>query len=128
MSSQAEEDWADVIAEFTDVTGVSNCNVTLRSLSLGVRDTITGWRAKSFSESTIEMIIISRGANAMHLIPGLYAQTDAVGRTRNETINMGDEVKTAADVYYEVKVIHDIHIGDLLWHRDCDLAELPLHE
>jgi len=112
---------------FTGISGVSSIDVTLWSLSLGDRDTVTGWREKSFSESTIEMIVLSRSVTAMHLVPGMYARLDAVGRTR-DTLEIGDEIETAANVYYEVKTIRNNYVGDLLWFRDCDLAELPLHE
>jgi len=125
--TKAEKDWQATKKRFVGISGVSSIDVTLRSLSLGDRDTVRGWREKSFSESTIEMIVISRGANSLHLIPGLYAQNDAVGRTR-DSLEIGDEIETAANVYYEVKTIRNNYVGDLLWFRDCDLAELPFHE
>lgn len=124
--SLAADTWQSLIDTFENVHGITTCDVTLRTLSLGDRDDETGWRAKSFSTSTIEMIVISRGANSLHLVPGLYAQTDAIGRTRS-SLSVGDEIKTAANVYYEVKAIRDNYVGDLLFHRDCDLTELPLH-
>ena len=113
---------------FTAISGVSNINVTLRSLSLGSRDSVTGWRKPSFSETTIEMIVIPKAANSLHLVPGLYAQLDAVGRTRATTPEIGDEIKTAAGVYYEIKTLTRVPVGDLEWFRDYDLTELSLHE
>jgi len=128
--TKAEDDWKAVKRGFTSISGVTSIDVTLRSLTVGnnaSRDDETGWRDKSFSESTIEMIVISRGANTLHLVPGLYAQTDAVGRTRDYA-KLGDEIKTAAGVYYKVKSVRDNYVGDLLWHRDCDLTQFSLHD
>jgi len=130
MANKAEMDWQAIKKRIIGLSGVTNIDVTLLSLTVGnnaSRDDETGWRSKDFPESTIEMIVIPRGANSLHLVPGLFARIDAVGRTRDYA-KIGDQIKTAAGMYYEVKAVRSNYVGDLLWHRDCDLTELPLHD
>lgn len=104
---------------------VVSFNVTRRALTLGSRDGSTGWRAITFTPSTIEMIIQPRGSPFMHLLPGAFAREDAVGRTA-DTVEVGDQILDSFGTYYEVKAIKGWPIGDSLVYRDCDLAELPL--
>ena len=93
---------------------------------LGTRDSVTGWYAKGYAESTIDMVIVPRGANSLSLKTGVYARLDAVGLTQ-DVVLVGDEVETIPHVFYEVKTIRENWIGDSFEFRACDLTELPMH-
>lgn len=102
-------------------------NVTRRKLTLGSRDDTTGWYAKGFSESTIEMIVIPRAAANLAVQAGVYVRLDAVGLSC-DGVEIGDEIKTDAGVYYEVKTVKEHWFADSFMYRECDLVELPFHE
>jgi len=101
--------------------------VTRRKLVLGSADSTTGWYEPSYTESTIEMIVLPRGSQYLHLVPGVYVREDAVGLAADPVL-VGDQIKTVGGVYYEVKTIKPWYFGDSFMYRECQLAELPLHE
>lgn len=101
-------------------------DVTRRKLVLGARDDTTGWYTKSYAESTIELVVVPKGANSLALKTGVYARLDAVGLTQ-DVVFVGDEIETSASVFYEVKTVKPRWVGDSFSHRVCDLTELPLH-
>ena len=47
-------------------------DVTRRELQLGAADTVTGWYAKAFAETTIEMAVIPRAMRSIALAAGFY--------------------------------------------------------
>lgn len=101
-------------------------DVTLRTLTLGDRDEETGHRAKSYGESTIQMIIATRGARQILLHTGTYVRKDALGFT-NRLVKVGDEVRVGS-TYYEVDAVRSMKITpSLLEYYKCDLTELTLH-
>ena len=116
----------DLVRSFEDEGG--SCDVTRKALILGDRDSETGWRAKNFSETTIKMIIIPRGATQSALKAGTYVRLDAVGLT-DTLLSEADEVKTSGGTYYEVKAIRNHSITpDTVEYYECDLTKLRLHE
>lgn len=106
-----------------------NLQVTHRKLSLGSRDSVTGWYAKSFTEQArnIEMLIIPRSSASLARLAGTYVRLDALGLTC-DGVKEGDEIKTDANVYYEVKATREYFISNSFSHREVDLVQLPLHE
>lgn len=102
-------------------------DVTRRKLTLGSPDSVTGWYSKSYTESTIEMMIIPRAASDIASAAGVYVRLDAVGLTC-DGVDIGDEIKTASNVYYEVKATKEHWVADSFMYRECDLVQLPLHE
>lgn len=118
-----------IIQAFTSLYGATTFDVTWRDLSLGDRDSETGWRKKTFSESSIQMVIIPKGATDMMVVAGVYVRYNALGLTAS-VVSVGDEVKNADNVYYEVKTMSRWKIGSTgkVDHYQCDLVELPLHD
>lgn len=106
--------------------GVATCTATRRRLSLGARDSTTNWRAKSFTESTVTGVFITRGVSPMALPSGTYVRLDAVFITQ-DGFQEGDEFKTDENEYYEVKAVEDAWLGTDFSHRTVHLAKLPLH-
>lgn len=106
-----------------------NLQVTLRKLSLGSRDSVTGWYEKEYTEQArnIEMLIIPRSNTSLARRAGTYVRLDAVGLTC-DGVAEGDEIKTDASVYYEVKAIREHFISNSFSRREVDLVQLPLHE
>ena len=118
--------WDHVINTFQTYTRGS-CDVTKRTLSLGLRDGVTGWAAKTYVDSTVKMVIIPQGATKLALACGTFARLDAVGLTDTVFLE-GDEVKTAGGKYYEVEVVREFGLTpDVIEYYECDLTRLPLH-
>jgi len=105
---------------------VASHDLTLRKLSLGSRDGTTGWRAKAFTESTIEGVFSVRGSASTPLPVGTYVKLDAVLLTA-DGVAVGDEIETSFGSYYEVKTVEPVPFGDSFSHRVCHLTHLPLH-
>lgn len=103
-----------------------NFNVTRRALSLGSQDSVTGWYSKSFTDTTIEVIILPKGATFMALGMGFYAKYNLTGYTQDVVLE-GDEIKDAANNYYEVKTIQENYVGDTFLFRELELTKLPMH-
>lgn len=101
-----------------------NLEVTRRRLRLGTADSTTGWYAKSWNTSTIEMLIIPRAARELAMAAGVAVRTDAMGLTCDGVLH-GDEILTSAGVYYEVKGIRDHWVADSFMYREVDLTLLP---
>lgn len=105
---------------------MATSNVTRRALSLGSADSTTGWYAKSFATSTIEMVILKRGQVLIGSPIGLYARHDYTGWT-DDTIAEGDETLDANSNYYQVNSVAPIYLGDSLYCYECDLNKMALH-
>lgn len=104
-----------------------SCDVTRRKLSLGARDSTTGWRAKSFTEDTVKAIFIPRGSTQMALQAGTYVRSDAL-LVVCAGFSEGDEAKTPDNKYWEVKAVREHRVTpDNFSHRELDLTYLPLH-
>jgi len=126
--SHFEEMFDLIIKQFESMAGRNvTFDVTRRRLVLGARDSETRQRAKSYQETTIPMIILPRGSRYLHLAPGVFITSDAVGLTI-ERVTKYDQIRTPFDVYYEVKDVKDEPFGDTLLYRQCDLTLLPLQE
>lgn len=118
-------DFDDMIAEWE--SGGTSCDVTRRKLSLGARDSTTGWRAKEFSEDTVKAIFIPRASTQLALRVGTYVRTDALLFTC-AGFTAGDEVQTADGRYWEVVAVREFYwTQDDFHHRECDLELMPLH-
>ena len=117
--------WNRLVKSFETARG--SCDITRRTLSLGVRDSVTGWRVKSYVETTIKMVIIPRGATQSALKAGTYVRLDAVGLT-DTLLSEGDEVKTSGGTYYKVKAVRNHSLTpDVVEYYEVDLTKLPLH-
>jgi len=121
-----ERQWSTLKKVFGNI---GNIEITRRVLSLGSRDSTTGWRAKSWTESIIDMFIIPQSAQSLAAAAGYYVRTDALGLMNpSEEILVGDEVKNSNDEYYEVKTAPSPGIGDKRALYRCDLKKMPLHQ
>jgi hypothetical protein len=114
--------WDQLVSQFKllNVT----FNVTKRWLTLGTADSVTGWFAKHYSESTIEIILILKGSTPSLLPPGTYVRTDALGLTA-DPVEVGDEIETDVGEYYEVKTVRQHWIADSFHYNECNLTLLP---
>ena len=116
--------WHNLLKQFE---GVASCDVTRRKLVLSpTRDSTTGWRKQlDRTESTIEGVLIPRVAQHLALSAGTYVKLDALFFTA-DGLEVGDEIKTANNVYYEVKTVKPHPLGDTFYFRECQLTELSL--
>ena len=100
--------------------------VTRRELFLGAQDAITGWYAKSFVETAIEMAIQPKGAAPLALGAGWYPKHDLTGFTSN-VVYEGDEIIDSNNKYYEIKEVQEWWQLDAFDHYQCGLTKLPMH-
>ena len=101
-------------------------DATRRKLSLGARDSTTGHRAKSFTESTVTGLFATKGHTFSALPPGLFVRYDAAFRTQDGFVE-GDEFQHTGGDYYEVKAVEEHWQGDSFMFRDVHLTKMPLH-
>jgi len=100
--------------------------VTRRELQLGAADTITGWYAPSFAETTIEMAVFPRAMRSIALAAGFYPHYEVSG-FHLDPVTEGDEVKDSFGNYYEVELIAPNPFGDSLVYYESNLTKLPIH-
>jgi len=101
-------------------------DVTRRALTLGSQDSVTGWYARNFSESTIEMVILPRNAASLTVGMGLYPKYTLSGFTQ-DPVEVGDEIIDAAENYYEIKTVEEYYLCNSFLYRECELAKMQLH-
>jgi hypothetical protein len=117
-------DWDKLLQQFQNM---ASQDITRRTLGLGARDGTTGWRSKNYTETTIKGILVPRAASQLALQAGTYVRLDALFFIA-DGLKVGDEIKTAANIYHEVKTIREHWLGDSFYFRECDLTLLPFHE
>jgi hypothetical protein len=106
--------------------GNPSFDVTRSALSLGNRDGTTGWCAKTYTTSTIKMIVIQKESQSLALQMGYWVSLDALGLTI-DPIEVYDLVKDGFGRTWEAKTVKPIIIGDTIRFFVCDLKELPLY-
>ena len=108
--------------------GFGSCDVTRRRLTLGARNSTTGWQAKSWTEDTVKAIFTPQGSAPTKLSVGTYVRMDALLQTC-AGFKEGDEVKLPNGKYYEVKAVREHYLTpDNFCDRELDLEYLSLHE
>lgn len=101
-------------------------DITRRVLSLGTRDTVTGWCKKVWTDTTIQGLVLEKSSQLNALRAGTWVRTDALLLTE-DAVKDGDEIKTAASKYFEIKATRPMYIGDGLDHYECDLHNISIH-
>lgn len=102
-------------------------DITRRKLVLGNADSVTGWYAKSYTESTIEGIFVQRNAANVAYACGGYVNLDATLFTA-DVLEVGDQIQlSTSNDYFEVKTVEKVWSfgGDDFSHRICQLKHLP---
>jgi len=106
--------------------GNPSFDVTLQTLTLGSRSSVTGWYEKNYVESTIPMVIIQKETQQLALKLGFWVALDALGIT-TEIVGVYDRIKDQFGRVWEVKAVKPIMVGDKIKYFVCDLKELPLN-
>jgi len=101
-------------------------NLTRRALSLGARDTVTGWCKKVWTDTTIQGVVLDKSSQLQALRAGTVVRTDALLLTEDAVVE-GDEILTAANKYYEIKAARPMFNADSFDHYECDLHYEPVH-
>lgn len=117
--------WAEISEVAPKGYGVE---VTRRKLNLSVnRDSTTGWKTKSYTESTIVGVWVPRGGTPSTHIPGLYVQYSAAFVTV-DPVKTRDQIKYGGE-FYVVKTMEQIYddTGSFAY-RICQLHKLPLYK
>lgn len=116
----------DTAISVLEVKSGKSADVTRRTLTLGNADTVTGWYAKSFANSTIKMILQSKGASFNSGAMGFYARYPLTGFTSTEVVE-GDEILVNSK-YYSVKTVTPILINAVVDHYQVELEYRPFSE
>lgn len=119
------DNWDRILKVLESRGGVS-CDATRRELTLGARDSTTGWRAKDFTETTVQGVFTPKGASQLAVVVGTYIKYDAIFSTA-DGFKEADEFIDPFGNYYEVKAVEDFAMGDSFSHRVLQLTKLPLH-
>ena len=98
-----------------------SANVTLRTLVLGNQDTQTGWYGKTFTTSTIPMLIFAKGTFNAKLGIGGFSRYDFTGYT-DAVLLKGDQSLDADGYYYDVRDVQPVMIGDTLVYNTVGLV------
>jgi hypothetical protein len=101
-------------------------SVTRRELQLGAAGTVTGWSAKAYAETTIEMAVIPRAMRSIALSAGFYPHYEVSG-FHLDPVTEGDEIKDSFGNYYEVELVAPNNFGDSLVYYESNLTKLPIH-
>jgi hypothetical protein len=101
-------------------------SVTRRELQLGAADSVTGWYAKNWAETQIEMAIFPRAMRSIALSAGFYPHYEVSG-FHLDPVAEGDEIVDSFGKYYEVELIAPNAFGDSLVYYESQLTELPIH-
>lgn len=102
--------------------GVSDFNVTLHKLSLGAQDADTGLPAKTYTDETVELLIVSKDSTALRTALGVNISFDAVGFTTSY-VRAYDKVTAATGLKYTVSNVHPVLDGQSLVYYKVDLQE-----
>jgi len=117
--------WDRMLQRLKAVGGIS-ADVTRRALELGTRNSTTGWRAKTYTESTIEGVLIPRSSGQIASAAGTYVRTDALFITA-DGLWSDEELEDTHGKFWKVVAVRDFCFGDSFSHRECDLTYLPMH-
>lgn len=101
-------------------------SVTRRELQLGAADTVTGWYAPTFAETTIEMAVIPKAMRQIALSAGFYPHYEVSG-FHCDPVTEGDEIIDLFGKYYEVELTSPNNLGDSLVYYESNLTKLPIH-
>lgn len=99
--------------------GITNFNVTRLSYQLGTRDPWSGWRHKNWTQSMIDMILVSKGAKRLNSVAGVYPILDVAGITE-ENMRPGDLILEDDGKTYRVETVQDVRFATGL--RECQMV------
>jgi hypothetical protein len=105
--------------------GSTSVNVTRKRLTLGARDSTTGWYAKEYADSTVEMVIVQKESQSVALQAGYFVALDALGFTF-DPLWIYDLIVDGSGRTWEIKTVKPARLGDGLLYYAYDLKELPL--
>ena len=105
---------------------MASADVTRRALTLGAADTETGWYAKTFTETTIQMIIRPRGSSFTAAGVGYNARYNITGFTADGVL-VGDEIVDSNSVYYSIDTVEEEWWLDSFSHYIVSMNRMPLH-
>ena len=96
--------YANVKSHFKRHFNVENFNVTLHALSLSTQDADTGIPAKTYTNSTIEMLIVTKESRELAVNIGKYVAQDALGVTVSY-VRAWDKITTATGKRYIISKV-----------------------
>jgi len=99
--------------------------LTRNALSLGAQDAETGWYAKSYAQSNIEMYVITKATQYLVLKTGIFISYDGQGYTK-DTVKEGDILNAGPDnEQYLVISVCDRNILSQFRYNEVGLIVLP---
>lgn len=125
--------WATIKKALAEVIDSTTFNVTRREVSLGshaTRDSWRGWRTKSYpveSQTTIDMVIVPKGATRLAAMAGFYPILDAAGRTA-DPVAVGDQILDSNGEYWDVEIVEKIYWGDSFVYRNVHMNKAIMYQ
>jgi hypothetical protein len=98
--------------------------VTKKTLSLGAADAETGWYAKSYANTSIEMYIITKATRFMVLRQGLFFEYDGEGYTK-DSVKEGDLILEPNGNQYVALSVCDRNILNQFRYNEVALKAVP---
>ncbi|MFA5365194.1 MAG: hypothetical protein WC325_08455 [Candidatus Bathyarchaeia archaeon] len=101
-------------------------NVTLRTLSLGTQDTVTGHYSKSYATTAIRMILLPKGASKIINGVGFYGKYDVTGFSA-DALHEGDQIIDAFGNYFSVELCEAFDWLNSRLYYTSSLVKLNYH-
>jgi hypothetical protein len=101
--------------------------VTRRALALGAQDTVTGWYAKTYTETADydKIVIVPKGYSLANFGIGTYAKYTTTGIICAPLFEDDEIIANAR--YYRVGSVEPVTIGDSHAFYMCELQEAKMH-
>jgi len=98
--------------------------ITRNILSVGSRDTVTGWRVIAWTEESIEAYVESKGTAISYMPAGVYAREDAVAISY-DYCQLYDQIIMQDDTHYVVMGREKKRLADSFLYYVFQLREIP---
>jgi hypothetical protein len=96
--------WVGDRFEFYVCELIETQSVTLKTLTLGAQDTVTGWYAESYANTTITMNIAVKGSSRVQTVLGYHNKYEYSGLT-SAIVHVGDQITDEyGDTYKIIQV------------------------
>ena len=105
---------------------MSSTELTIRYVSLGDRDSVTGWCAKEWDEQTIDGSIQNAGSSKLAFALGTYPKYPHTAYIP-DVVRIGDELIDAFSQYYSVDTTEQVAWNNQFDHYMCKCTKLVEH-
>lgn len=114
--------FATLISHYKRMTGTGTADVTDYTFLLDVQDPDTGWYTKTWTHSTIEMVIIPSNQSISNTPVGVFTASEFIGYTQDD-VRDGDLIYRALDdLFFVIQTRTPLFIGEKLVIYKCTMS------